>query len=293
MMKGVNFVKKHSVLFSLVMIVLALAVYVIGSILGLEFPLQLSEAELTDVGDISGHALACVFIFILSKYLLGKDFSFQFTKNHFAKGILYISPVFIMLILSIATLLSVRDENGALYLGASTILLIVFSNILTGLYEELLFRGLLTQNLLLNSSKFSLFKTVLFSSLAFSLIHALQHGPIQMINALWGGIFAAAVFIRTKNIWPVVIEHALWDMSIFLLNTEGAHGSITSINAELSLSNSDSIAVLLGGAFLTASYILGPIMAIVGLVLLRKSKHAEIKALWGIHESALATANEA
>ncbi len=281
-MNGVTFFKKHTVIFSLGMLVLSFIVYLIGNFFNF---VSLSESDSPLMGDTIGRILACVFIFVVTRWLLGKDFSLRFNKNNFGKGMLFISPIILMLLTSVITLLFLRDENGALYLSATTILLITASSIMTGFYEEILFRGLLTQNLLLNLSKYSLFKTVFFSSLAFSLIHIVQDGPVQMANAMLSGIFAAAIFIRTKNIWPAVIEHAMWDASIFLINTVGENGSVNSALIPLIEADPTDLLARIGSTSVLLTYTLGPILAIVGLFLLRKSKHAEIKELWGIVET--------
>lgn len=75
--------------------------------------------------------------------------------------------------------------------------------ILAPIMEEIMFRGLILNNLL---SKKSIWFSVIISSLIFGIIH---FNLVQGINAFILGIFLAITYIKTRNLWVCILGHFL------------------------------------------------------------------------------------
>lgn len=93
---------------------------------------------------------------------------------------------------------------------------------LVGTFEEFLCRGIILNSLLnkLNSTKAGLIKAVILSSFIFGLGHLVNliASPnlifstlSQIIYTTLHGILFAAIYLRCKNIWSVVLLHAVYD----------------------------------------------------------------------------------
>ena len=103
---------------------------------------------------------------------------------------------------------------------AFPVLLIVACNTaLVAISEELMFRSVLLQSLL---GQYAIWPSVLVSSLLFGVVHTLNgFATGDVIGALWQsaaaglqGIGYAAIRLRTRSVWPMVVVHGLWDFSL-------------------------------------------------------------------------------
>ncbi|MDO4842064.1 MAG: CPBP family intramembrane metalloprotease [Phoenicibacter congonensis] len=99
--------------------------------------------------------------------------------------------------------------------------LIILSFCFVGLAEEITLRGITAQTLLegFGTSRAGIWKAAIISGVCFGAIHSinLAHASAgfvipQMVSAAGGGIFYAAIYFRSGNIWPVVIVHSLNDI---------------------------------------------------------------------------------
>jgi membrane protease YdiL (CAAX protease family) len=88
--------------------------------------------------------------------------------------------------------------------------------ILRGIMEEVMFRGVIQGYLVKNYPKASIYKIVLFSSVAFALTHLIAiraHHVLgvvpQVIYAFFGGLIFGALQVRVKNVWLVGVVHGL------------------------------------------------------------------------------------
>ncbi len=100
-----------------------------------------------------------------------------------------------------------------------------------GLFEELVFRGLVLSWLLsyLKHKKYYIWKSIIISSLLFGLMHVfnvfsgagLSATLLQVVYTTLTGMMWAAVLILTKNIWIVVSLHTLYNMSGLFFPTLG------------------------------------------------------------------------
>lgn len=128
-------------------------------------------------------------------------------------------------------------------------------------------------------------KSLVWSSVVFGLLHL---GNLLMENTYWVVVafqivFAAsigfafgAVYLRTKNIWPLIAVHMLVDL-------------FSMLDFATAPMNSDAVGETgvawflqaLGGRLPGLLMLIGHIVPVVfGLVLVRKSKREEIDRLW-------------
>lgn len=92
---------------------------------------------------------------------------------------------------------------------------------LVALSEELMFRAVLLQGF---RDKFTLWPAVLMSSALFGVAHAANglatgdlHGALwQALAAAMQGVAYAAIRLRTRSVWPMVLVHGLWDFSLMV-----------------------------------------------------------------------------
>jgi membrane protease YdiL (CAAX protease family) len=103
------------------------------------------------------------------------------------------------------------------------IILFVLLFISTGLFEEILFRGVVLTVMLQKwgSTQKGIYQSVIVSSLIFGLLHitnffmgryTLLAAAAQTVYALLFGVFFAAGRLRNNSIWPVIILHAVFNM---------------------------------------------------------------------------------
>ena len=100
------------------------------------------------------------------------------------------------------------------------VLLIVACNAaLVAISEELMFRAILLQGML---DRYAVWPAVLMSSALFGLAHTANGlGTGDVSGALWQAVAAtlqgvgyAAIRLRTRSIWPMVLVHGLWDYAL-------------------------------------------------------------------------------
>lgn len=100
------------------------------------------------------------------------------------------------------------------------VLLIVAGNAaLVAISEELMFRAILLQGML---ERYAVWPAVLISSALFGLAHTangLATGDVsgalwQALAATLQGVGYAAIRLRTRSVWPMVLVHGLWDYAL-------------------------------------------------------------------------------
>lgn len=174
----------------------------------------------------------------------------------------FYSFLFVSLFLAILVEPETQWQTGpALWVGILTILGV-------GIREELVFRGVITNALVLRYGKTrkGLWFTILFSSLLFSLLHATNifYGVsftgafAQLMAAMGLGALICAIYLRGGNIWVPVLIHSVIDAGALLQSIF----TVTTLTDTDQLSNSNPIA---------AAVMLIPQFGLT-LFLLRKSK---------------------
>lgn len=145
--------------------------------------------------------------------------------------LIWFLPAIILLIIGVTIVLKnvfTYHQGGDSINKLSFILL---TTLLVGITEELMFRGILFQSLL---KKYSVQKSILLASLAFSLFHGINIIGGVPLNAIAyqlsitfvAGFYLTNVAYRMKSILPLIIWHGLWDFMSF---------SSTEFNVKLTL----------------------------------------------------------
>jgi membrane protease YdiL (CAAX protease family) len=99
------------------------------------------------------------------------------------------------------------------------LLIVAINTALVAVSEELMFRAILLHGLL---QRLKVWPAVLAGSLLFGLAHSvngLATGDVS--GALWQsaaaflqGICYAAIRLRTRSVWPMVVVHGVWDFAL-------------------------------------------------------------------------------
>lgn len=108
-------------------------------------------------------------------------------------------------------LLVIYISNNSNSSNINMFILLISSGIIGPILEELVFRKLIIDKLL----KFnSLYKTIIISSLVFSLLHINQ---LKIIYTFIVGIIYGFVYIKRKNIMDSIIIHSISNMVVLLI----------------------------------------------------------------------------
>ncbi|SHI03930.1 hypothetical protein SAMN02745823_02084 [Sporobacter termitidis DSM 10068] len=60
-------------------------------------------------------------------------------------------------------------------------------------------------------------KSVVIAAALYTVVHIVTLNFMLILAALVCGLFWGALYFRTRNLYPVIISHALWDMTVFVL----------------------------------------------------------------------------
>ena len=104
----------------------------------------------------------------------------------------------------------------------STLEIIIINTLMVGIFEELMFRGILFYGV---SSSFGVWRAVWITAIIFGSIHMLSgfltgdfvSSTFQAFNALVFGFWIATLRIQLGTIIPGIIIHWVWDCLIFML----------------------------------------------------------------------------
>lgn len=121
----------------------------------------------------------------------------------------------------------------------STIIKLILSNMVIGFFEEVLMRGLIFKHMwrAWQDKKYGLQLAVFISSILFGIIHIINllanpslvvATSVQVIYAVFGGIYFSVLYIKTKNIWVPILLHGVIDIisgiaNIVMKNPIGIH----------------------------------------------------------------------
>lgn len=151
---------------------------------------------------------------LLTVYMIKKDAtlaSFGFRKASYQD---YKSVLFYLPLLLIALVQPLYGGfNSALSFG--NILLIIIFSLIVGYTEEVLFRGIIRQQLIHKGPLFF----IVFSSLFFGILHVanalsgkdITEVLLQILNAFLIGLILALLIERSNHIWPLITFHFLFN----------------------------------------------------------------------------------
>ena len=164
----------------------------------------------------------------------------------------------------------ILDGNTQI-VSAVNILYFVITMFLIGWTEELVFRGLVL-NLFLDrfsKTKKGILSAVVLSGVMFGAVHltnafhgiSLQSAAVQAVNAALLGVIFGAVYARSRNIWLVIMFHAMVDFAGLLGSGLFGNGSTADQINQMSAVNLVAV----------------PVLLIPCIILLRPGKLAELE----------------
>ena len=142
------------------------------------------------------------------------------------------------------------------------LLMVACNAALVAVSEELMFRGILLQGML---DKHAVWPAVLLSSALFGVVHTtngLATGDVsgavwQAVAATLQGVGYAAIRLRTRSVWPMVLVHGVWDFAL--------------VTATMSDATEDGFSILPYAALLAVLP-----LCLYGVYLLRPSQRAAL-----------------
>lgn len=222
-----KFSQKNIIIFSTIIIIVALIFWQI----------EWDDEPYMGFDMILSHIITCIFALYLMKRLLILPKA-GFKKKGFAKGLFLGIPFIVLGILSVVYSNQDIDFNKLSLLNIKIIIIFTASMFMVGAAEEIVFRGLLLNNMVKKwgASKKGVIKAIAISAFIFGLVHLLNvfvAPPItvivQAINAACAGVLFSVIYLRCENIWAVIVIHMLVDWIALFLQTcfTGATSIIT------------------------------------------------------------------
>ncbi len=214
--------------------------------------------------DIARLIIAGLLILIMPLFFRGKC-NFGFKGGKLALGICLALPE---LIVPVWNLLQIKVYEAPLVAGAAAVAAAIMHGIGPGVSEEVFCRGFTVSNLMRiwKDKPNRILRCMLASGIAFGLLHALNAiatgdifaALVQVIYTAAIGMLDGAVYLRSRNIWGVLLMHTLTDVSAFLAVFDST------------ASGMDIIFCVFGSLLFIA----------LALYLIRPAKRAEIDELW-------------
>ena len=172
---------------------------------------------------------------------------------------------------AIFSVINVINLSGINWQPLNAILALIFMCITIGIYEEIIYRGVIlsaAENYFGKKSADSVWKTVILSGILFGMFHFVNLSgtnfiPVlnQAIQTVGIGIFLGAVYMRCRNLYSVIFLHAIYD--ILVINKL----FISDISLAELMSQTNNF---------VATFILFAVYIVASMFLLRKSKMKEI-----------------
>ena len=107
----------------------------------------------------------------------------------------------------IASVYSNKAQGNSLLIGVLLLLII-------GPGEEIYWRGFVQKNLV---KKFGENKGYIFATLLYAGVHIITFNFMLVIAALVCGIYWGWIYKKEESLIPVIISHAIWDFTVFVL----------------------------------------------------------------------------
>ena len=195
-----SFSAKHPVIFGIILIVAAFVVT--GVLTALTTAVGLS----TEGGTVIGRIIVAAVLILLFHACFHWDKSFS--------GIALAWPVLIVVAWNIVYHLM----EGAGFVAASAIPGAILAGLAPGLFEEVIFRGIIIDRL--RASGKGVWYSLIVSALLFALVHltnivgmSLANVLVQVTYSLVIGLFLGAVYLASDDIAAVILAHASIDIS--------------------------------------------------------------------------------
>ncbi len=195
-----SFSAKHPVIFGIILIVAAFVVT------GVLTALTTAVGFSTEGGTVIGRIVVAAVLILLFHACFHWDKSFS--------GIALAWPVLIVVAWNIVYHLM----EGAGFVAASAIPGAILAGLAPGLFEEVIFRGIIIDRLLASGK--GVWYSLIVSALLFALVHltnivgmSLANVLVQVAYSLVIGLFLSAVYLASDDIAAVILAHASTDIS--------------------------------------------------------------------------------
>ena len=195
-----SFSSKHPVIFGIILIVAAFVVT------GVLTALTTAVGFSTGGGTVIGRIVVAAVLILLFHACFHWDKSFS--------GIALAWPVLIVVAWNIVYHLM----EGAGFVAASAIPGAILAGLAPGLFEEVIFRGIIIDRLLASGK--GVWYSLIVSALLFALVHltnivgmSLANVLVQVAYSLVIGLFLGAVYLASDDIAAVILAHASTDIS--------------------------------------------------------------------------------
>ena len=210
-----NFSQRHVIMFSFAITLIAVLIWTI----------QWDVDPFMGFDMILSHAIT----FILAIWLIKKILLFQtvgFKENGLFKGLLLGTPLLILGVISSVFSNMDTDYSQIRLPDARRTLIFTVSMFMVGAAEEIVFRGILLNNMIKKWGKNQkgIIKAIIFSAFIFGLVHLINifHVPlitlvVQTLNAACAGILFSVIYIICRNIWAIIFVHMLTDWAALFL----------------------------------------------------------------------------
>jgi membrane protease YdiL (CAAX protease family) len=80
--------------------------------------------------------------------------------------------------------------------------------------EEIFWRGMVQQRL---ETRLGRWGAMAAASILYAAVHAWSMNLMLVLAALLCGLAWGTLFARTRNLWPCIVSHAIWDVTIFVI----------------------------------------------------------------------------
>lgn len=107
----------------------------------------------------------------------------------------------------ISSVYSNRAQGSSLFIGVLLLFII-------GPGEEIYWRGFIQKNL---AKKFGENKGYIVAALLYAGVHIITFNFMLVIAALVCGIYWGWIYKKEKSLVPIIISHAIWDFTVFVL----------------------------------------------------------------------------
>jgi len=159
----------------------------------------------------------------LMSAFLGKDFKKQFSFSLKDVLIGLGSAVVLYVVFFLGDFFSkllfdfAKDQVGQIYMmkeGENPLLLSLLLILLIGPAEEIFWRGYVQRML---EPKFGSWVALIVTTLIYTLVHIWSFNFMLIMSAMVCGAFWGLLYKYNKNLVTLIVSHAVWDVSVFIL----------------------------------------------------------------------------
>jgi len=159
----------------------------------------------------------------LMSAFLGKDFKKQFSLSLKDVLIGLGSAVVLYVVFFLGDFFSkllfdfAKDQVGQIYMmkeGENPLLLSLLLILLIGPAEEIFWRGYVQRML---EPKFGSWMALIVTTLIYTLVHIWSFNFMLIMSAMVCGAFWGLLYKYNKNLVTLIVSHAVWDVSVFIL----------------------------------------------------------------------------